>query len=357
MKKGFHMKTCIVTVYNSENCGSFLQSYALAKILEREGHEVSFLYRNIKGTSHDFNDYFISCIKLLLRGRIKRLKSRIIAYRGFSKAISQFHIIKFNSSEYETQDIIIIGSDTLWNFDDEYFYNKKNIYSGYDFKGKPAFSYASSVANTNKMTLLSDEIICKGIRSLKAVSARDDYTANIVYSITGVRPCIVLDPTLLLTSDDYGLIEGKCNLKEFLLIYSFKKLSEDMKKQILDVKKKYNVCIVAFGNYREWADVNVPFEPHSFLAYYKKSKYIITDTYHGTLFSIIYKKAFVCLGQHKNKVRDILTTLNLTDRFVSEEEHIISKIEHKIDYDQVFNFLEQARNDSISYLKTSMMGD
>lgn len=348
------MKICIVTIYNSENCGSFLQAYALEQYLLHRGNQVSFLYRPTAGTSHDKKRFLISCGKLLLKGRIHRLKHIIAAYKGFSKAVSRFKIIKRGSVEYKSQDLIIVGSDTLWNFDDEYFFQHRELYSGLLFKDKRAISYASSVANTRKETLIYDKTVSNGLLSLKDISTRDEYTADIVTDITGKRPPIVLDPTLLLEAKDYEEIEGECNYDSFILIYCFKELSDEKKRQLRDISSFTNNSIISFGNYREWADMNIPFDPHLFLAFFRKAKYVITDTYHGTIFSIIYRKQFICFGQHKNKVRDILYSLELNDRFLSEDGNPWDTLDKKINYDEVHNSIINARIQSMVYLEKNM---
>lgn len=348
------MNTCIVTVYNSENCGSFLQAFALAKVLEKQGHHVSFLYRSTIGTSHDFTNYLVSCIKLLLRGRFKRLKNRVITYHRFRRAVQKLSVIKMNSIEYKNQDFMVIGSDTLWNFDDVYFLKHKDLYSGYLFLKKKAISYASSMSNTKAETILNDKLICDGIAHLKAISARDDYTANTIKKIIGEKPCIVLDPTLLLSSEEYEIIEGKCKYNNYILIYSFREFTKEKINEIIKMKEMLNTIVISFGFYREWVDINTPFDPFDLLAYYKNARYIITDTYHGTLYSIIYKKTFVCFGQNKNKIRDILTTLKLTNRFVFDEEQIVDKLLVEINYENTYRYLEKARQESLRYLKANI---
>lgn len=350
------MRICIVTVYNSENCGSFLQAYALYRTLKQQENQVCFLFRSPIGTSHDFRLFFTDCLKLLVKRKFDILKNRVKAYCGFTKAIATFDVIKNKSNEMKLVDTVIIGSDTLWNFGDEYFYNNRKTYSGFDFRDLYAITYASSVANTEAEILINDKVICDGIRSLKSISARDKYTASIVSQIKGEEPPIVLDPTLLLTADEYRTIEGECDYDNFLLIYSFREIPKDKIQQIKSTCVKEGIKIIAFGNYREWVDVNIPPNPFNFLAFFRKAKYVITDTYHGTIFSIIYKKQFVCLGQHKNKVRDILETCGLSLRFVGEDEQIYAKLQENIDYGSVYAYLENLKNGSIQYLNTSISG-
>lgn len=347
------MNICIVTVYNSENCGSYLQAYALAKTIEKFGHDVYFMKRSTKGTSHDFFKVVVECIKLILRGKFIRAKERWKSFVEFSKMTVQFKVIQKKDVLNDMIDVVVIGSDTLWNFDDSYFYDRKEIYSGYTFLHKNAISYASSIANTKYETLMQDDTIMKGIRNLKEVSVRDAYTKNVVESIVNREVVSVLDPTFLLKAEEYSAVSKKCTCEKYILLYCFKEPDKEVRKKIQELKLFTGEKIVSFGNYREWADINIPFNPGDFLGYFSKAAAIITDTYHGTVFSIIYGKNFVCLGQHKNKVKDILINLDLENRFLYQEDSLIEKFNKTIDYESVEKKLDNFRNTSIKYLKDS----
>ena len=348
-----NMNICIVTVYNSENCGSYLQAYALAKTIEKFGHDVYFMKRSTKGTSHDFFKVVVECTKLILRGKFIRAKERWQSFVEFSKMTVKFKVIQKKDVLSDMIDVVVIGSDTLWNFDDSYFYDRKEIYSGYTFLYKNAISYASSIANTKYETLMQDDTIMKGIRNLKEVSVRDAYTRNVVESIVNSEVVSVLDPTFLLKAEEYGAVSKNCTCENYILLYCFKEPDKEVRKKIQELKLLTGEKIVSFGNYREWADINIPFNPGDFLGYFSKASAIITDTYHGTVFSIIYEKNFVCLGQHKNKVKDILISLDLENRFLYQEDSLIEKFNKTIDYESVEKKLDNFRNTSIKYLKDS----
>ena len=90
------MNICIVTVYNSENCGSFYQAYALCKVLEKQGHNVTFLRRDTHGTSHSMGSTFISSLKSLARGRLSSAFNCFRMYYAFGKATKIFKIVENN---------------------------------------------------------------------------------------------------------------------------------------------------------------------------------------------------------------------------------------------------------------------
>lgn len=121
------MNVCIVTVYNSENCGSFWQAYALGKYIEMMGHNVTYLKRSCIGTSHDIRKTIEFSVKAIVKGRIGRVKRYIRTYRSFEKAIQNFPVREDIESDV---DYVIYGSDTIWELSDSYFYRKRNIYWG-----------------------------------------------------------------------------------------------------------------------------------------------------------------------------------------------------------------------------------
>ena len=105
------MNVCIVTVYNSENCGSFWQAYALGKYIEMMGHNVTYLKRSCIGTSHDIRKTIEFSVKATVKGRIGRVRRYIRTYRSFEKAIQNFPVREDIESDV---DYVIYGSDTIW---------------------------------------------------------------------------------------------------------------------------------------------------------------------------------------------------------------------------------------------------
>ena len=115
------MTVCIVTVYNSENCGSFLQAFALYDYLKEAGHKVYFFKRDTKGTSHSLKPHFEESIKRILKLKFKALIAEWQRYASFSAAQKIFPAISRDSAEYKSVDCFVIGSDTIWNLDNRYF--------------------------------------------------------------------------------------------------------------------------------------------------------------------------------------------------------------------------------------------
>lgn len=351
------MNICIVTVYNSENCGSYFQAYALYKTLEDQGHNVVFLKRDAHETSHSKILTILNSIKILTRGRFSGAFNNIRKYYAFEKATKVFKIVENCPDALKGIDCFVIGSDTLWNFESKYFYKRSAIYTGLELPAKRKITYAVSIANTPIKVLTGNNSIVKGIKQLDDISVRDENTAKAVKEISDITPTQVLDPTFLLDELSYKEMEGRIDESDYILIYAFGKISPEMEEQLLKASVILECKIVSYGEYRKWADVNTIYDPTTFLSYFRNAGYVVTNTYHGTVFSIIYNKNFVCYGQEKNKVRDLVELLKLTGQFIRPNESILDKLKQTPDYENANKILAERKHASIKYLFKALKDD
>ena len=346
------MNICIVTVYNSENCGSHYQALALKTILERQGHTVSFLKREEKSSSHRMSRTLMVAAGTLRRGHIRFAMDCLSIYHSFEKKLNDFPIVEFE--EINKMDAIVIGSDTLWNLESPYFRGKKQIYTGLAFPGKPSIAYAVSIANTPPKDILEDPVMREGIAKLYDVSVRDEATRSVVQTIRKASPKIVVDPTLLIDADDYTQYEGDIPDRNYILIYSFGVLSEDEIKQILKFKEEQGLKIVSYGDFLPWADRNVPINPANFLSYFRYASCVITNTFHGTVFSIIYRKPFYSFAFQSQKVRDLLNTYGLQDRLPQKNSNISELLSKTPNYDLTYQIIHKNRVSSMAYINKNL---
>lgn len=351
------MKIAIVTVYNTENCGSFLQSYALKNALEKLGHEVCFLYRDLTGTDNTFNSH----IRL---GLVKCAKFKFAAALNFWKRYFNFKAINKNqpvvyrdTALFDDIDCFVLGSDTIWNFDSKYFYANKNTYTGLNLPDVKKITYAVSAANTGCEIFENDSDIREGIKSLDAISVRDNSTKAIVEKITGKSPTVVCDPTLLIEEKDYNslMAEGSVKTdKKYILLYYFSDMSDLQKKHISELKKETGCKIVSFGEYRSWCDINPAYDPKTFLLYMKNADFVVTNTFHGTIFSVLFHKRFVDYGGKKLKISNLLNQLGLQDTIVDDSTSLVEKYKKNLNYEQAEEVINQLRQQSLNYLYESL---
>lgn len=350
------MTLCIVTVYNSENCGSFLQAYALYNYLKNAGHTVCFLKRDVKATSHSLKPHIQESIKRILKLRFKALKTEWKRYICFSKAQKIFPVISKDSATYDAVDCFIIGSDTVWNLNSKYFANHADTYFGVNLGDKKVISYAASVANTPLQKFIDNKSATQGIKKMSDISVRDIATHNMVKNVFDIEPTIVCDPTLLLNKGDYNaLIKDKKPFSDSpILIYYFGNLPDVTVKQIKILKKKTGKKIISFGQYRKWCDINLPYDPYLFIQCYRDCSFVITNTYHGTIFSVIYKKNFADYGQDKKKVEHLLKSLGAEAAFAGETDDLILFYTGRLNYDIIDKKMNELKNISTEFLKRNL---
>lgn len=342
------MNISIVTVYNSENCGSFLQSYALMKILENEGHRVSFLKRSSIGSSHSSFLLLARVIKYLFRGQVTMAKGLLNQHRSFSKAQQIFNI------STNKADMYVIGSDTLWAIENEYFNKNINLYLGALFPSKKSITYAVSAGNTSFEQFWGIPDITQKLERLKAISVRDKYTYELVGEKYGYEKInMVLDPTLLLDKDDYKEFSKSILDAEYILIYTFSEPSLEEWNEIRKCSVDLGLDIITYGrisNKTKWISA----DPASFISYFMNARYIITDTFHGTIFSMIFHQNFIVLNRNKQKVVELLKQFNLSNRMINDSRKIKKIICQSIVYDEFEELREKFKCESLQYLKTNL---
>lgn len=350
------MTVCIVTVYNSENCGSFLQAFALYNYLKEEGNTVYFLKRNLKGTSHSLILHLKDGLKRILKLNFKAFLAEWQKYFIFSDAQKIFPAISRDSTEYKSVDCFIIGSDTVWNLDNRYFADNSETYFGVNLESKKIISYATSVGNTSEQKFISNKTALKGLSKMAEISVRDISTKNIVKEISGIESTIVCDPTLLLNKDDYNyLIKDKETFPNSpILIYFFGNLSKSTTEQIKNLRNITGKKIISFGQVRKWCDINLPYDPYLFIQCYRDCSFVITNTYHGSIFSLIYEKNFADYGQNKNKVKHLLCSLGAENAFADDNSDLKTYYSGNLDYKLINERIEKQKCISTEFLKRNL---
>ena len=149
------MKCGIVTVYNSENCGSYLQAYALSRALKNNGHSAYVILQNFSEHSASYRNYFIKLAKTALRGNFAGVKSLMIRRRNFRQAIAQHLQVVKNT---EGLDCCVLGSDVIWDITQGLFRKRHTFFWGSQFRPTKVIAYAPSVGFAKKEELHSSSI-------------------------------------------------------------------------------------------------------------------------------------------------------------------------------------------------------
>lgn len=346
------MKIGIVTVQDSNNFGSFLQAYALQSILQELGHEVFF----IRSRSKKYIKSIFYCVRpskqecLHLFTFLKQNWNGWKKYRRFQAEQTCFRVL--NCYKDEELDLVILGSDEIWNVNTRIF--RTPVFYGVDME--PVMAYAVSIGNAaiDDMQCIPQEYF----KHISPILVRDNHTADFL-KVLQVDSKVVCDPTLLVEkSIFYRPYQSKLlNGKPFILVYSYG-LSDQIVESIRAFAKRNNLRILSACFPFPWCDGVFECAALDFCAILEQAEFVFTSTFHGTIFSVLNHKQFVSLPQSR-KTSDLLKTLNLSERLIRSEGCTPVELQEKlinqnIDYSGVDADIERMRSDSLRLLKDAL---
>jgi polysaccharide pyruvyl transferase WcaK-like protein len=364
-KRRMSMKLCTITIHFGVNHGSALQTYALSKHLTKEGHDVSVIdyiperYK-LWNTIKDKRAPLVIKIAYYLIIYPSRMTKRRIFERFLIENVKLTK--RYNKEELlhnpPEADAYIAGSDQIWNKD----YNGHGEYSyflNFAKNGKNRIAYAASFGRNE---IDNEEVadISKFISNIKYISVREDSGLNILKQCGIDRGITVLDPTLLLNSEEWMEIASKRNISEkYLLIYvmdhKFEKLI-DYGEEIAD-RLNLKIFVISFKKIKDKRiDRNfININPREFLNLFNKASFVVSNSYHGILFSINFKKNFIAVAKHNynTRIESILKLLKLEDRFVYNDFNILNAL-NPINYVESNVHLDKARKKSIDFLRSAL---
>ena len=111
--------------------------------------------------------------------------------------------------------------------------------------------------------------------------------------------------------------------------------------------------LISVGFDLKWCDKSISASPFLFLSYIKNAAYVITDTFHGTVFSIIYNKSFVTYGGSNTKIREITNQFGISERNINNEDSLEIAFSNNMEYRKINSFIEKYKNDSLKYIYDS----
>lgn len=365
-------KVGILSMQRIKNYGSFLQAYGLKSMIEDLGHEVQFVDYHIeepviKDKSKKNTTLSKGLNTLFGEGSLKHKIQYIKHKRNFNK---YFYLLNLTiEPNYNPElDTLVIGSDEVFNC----IQSNNNVgYSlelfGKDNNAKKIITYAASFGNTTieklKKYNKSNEIK-NLLDKIEVISVRDKNSFNVVNNLTKKDPLFHLDPVL---AYDYM---NKCNCisdinisEKYIIVYAYSgRISKEESKFIKKYAKMKKLKVYSIGGAQSCADKFIDCSPFEVLSYFKNAEMIITDTFHGSIFSIITKSNFVTLVRksvgtsygNEEKLTFLLEQLNLKDRIVYDYEDISKVLDTEINYTKTFEIIEQERKNTLNYLKNNI---
>jgi hypothetical protein len=359
------MKVGIISMHRVINFGSFLQSYALKNTIESLGHNCSFIdikpgpqivtdkdtYNRISKRElfKKFDRHFLKRVRHIFFTLRRRNEFK---YKYFSwLALTEDH----NWEKY--YDVVVIGSDEVFNCMKKNKWGVSPNLLGSDINAGKIITYAASCGNTTYKKVKEygiENVISQYLKNINTFSARDNNTVDFIQKLTNKNSLVHLDPVLIYDFED-NIKPVKTNYN-YVLIYAYDGRINDQSEitKIKEFAKKKKLKTISVGLYQSWCDKNISVDPFELLSYVKNAEYIVTDTFHGTIFSIKYNKPFATLirESNKNKLTDLLERLGLLSQRVSKIEDLPEILENRINYEAINQFIENQRAQSIEYLRT-----
>lgn len=346
------MKCGIVTVYSSENCGSFLQAYALAHALEQKGHEAAVVKHAFQDHAGASRRYCKNVALLMLRGRFSAARKLVQRRKAFRQAIGKLKVVPLS----DKMDCYFFGSDTIWDLSVPFFRNHRDFFWGASFEKARLISYAPSMGATRQIAGEQGGFVSKALNHLDHISVRDHAEKELLQPYSEKPISVVCDPTLLLKQSDYQVMEKPSDLRDFVFIYYYGKMPQDYIREIQTFAKEKGLKTVIFGNGNDWCDRSVAYDPLLFLSLYRDAAYVVTNTFHGTVFSHIYGKKFAVIKNEKPKVVGFLKQCQTSDKMTETAADLRNILESEYDYETIGTLLAQARDQGLDYLEETLRG-
>lgn len=370
------MNIGIITWFIYENYGTALQAYALQRFLKNEGYDCDLLnylpsnpYKK-KISIEDIkkrvickkNSLIYKYIYLKRRQQIeiksKSFKNFITNNCSFTEVLAnKKNLIELNKKI----NTYICGSDQIWTpnaLDGTY-------YLDFVDSNNKRISYAPSFG-VNEIPDEYKDIISKWISKFEYLSIRENRGAEIIKSLNSREAIVVLDPTLLLKAEDWNIISNNPNIEEPYILCYFLGNKKEYWNNVEMIRKitRYKVVIIPVmpASYFKKGIILSETGPKEFVGLIKNAQIVITDSFHGTIFSINYKKDFYVFkrfndkekGSQNSRIYNIIEKMNLGNRLISNNKSISKENIKILNYEEVEFRLNKEREKSIEFLNKAI---
>ena len=366
------MKVGILTFHRAHNCGAMLQNYALQTVLRRLGAEPETIDFNAIGEERRFPRFS----GLTFRQCIRRMIEFVLSVGTYDLRLARFN--RFRRRNIKTTarivtgelpldfDFYVVGSDQVFQPNLVKQYRNEFLLEG--IPPDKRISYAASFGYDS----LPEEFRVAYKDDLSwfhAISVREESGARIIKKELGldVPVEVVLDPTLLLDSAEYEEIETRVRVPEkYVLVYSIGGADAKLRDVANDVANRMNAKVI-FVNacrrsyFRTPHDDLLAISPDRLLYLIRHAAYVVTTSFHGVAFSLIYRRQFTAIIPKNSKVAGripaLLNRLGIPERATAETspiDRIREQYEICIGYDAVGERLGTLRKASLDFLERAL---
>ena len=347
------MKVAIITLVGDFNYGNRLQNYALQEVLIALGVNVA--------TIDNPNQCFLRNLKehLVERGAGKKqLKSicdmrREKNLRNFTKQYIHMAEADFISDDF---DYFVVGSDQVWNplfwgTDIECYSVKRYLLKNVDAAKRVAYAASFGVEQLGHLWF---PVFQRELSKFHAISVRETSGVEIVEKACGKQAELVLDPTLVLPKEKWNQMAADVQEDNYVLNFFLGEVTQQKQEYIEKISHEHRCKIIDVTNKK---DKYYSCRPEIFLGLIKHAKLVITDSFHATVFSIVFHTPFLSLTREQHnyckmssRLETLLGMVNMTERFnnINIDDPFICT------FDNVDSLIESRRKKSILFLENAL---
>ena len=366
------MKVGVLTFHRAHNCGAMLQNYALQTVLRRLGAEPETIDFNAIGEEHRFPKFS----GLTFRQCIRRMIEFVLSVGVFDLRLARFNRFRKRNLKITGRvaagewpsafDFYIVGSDQVFQPNLTKQYLKEFLLEG--VPPEKRISYAASFGYESLPEAFRTTFKVE-LSQFHAISVREESGARIIKKELGldVPVEVVLDPTLLLDSAEYEKVETRVRVPEkYVLVYSIGGADAKLREVANDVADRMNAKVM-FVNacrrsyFRTPHDDLLAISPDRLLYLVRHAAYVVTTSFHGVAFSLIYRRQFTAIIPKDSKVAGripaLLNRLGIPERATAEIspiDRIREQYDIRIDYDAVGVRLGTLRKESLDFLEKAL---
>lgn len=346
----------IITIHKEPNYGAVLQAFALYKTIERLGgnpHIIN-LSMDYRRRPYSWKNRILTVLKNWVRGYyFCYKKAEKFIYKHCPQQIGDFHTVnELKNHPWKPQEYYLVGSDQVWNPEITGSLSSAYTLSFLGDKFPNKYAYASSFGNIKDEQLRATQLDINSLRGFKQVATREDLGVRFLTKL-GIPAIKTIDPTLLI--EDYSFLIKRPIVPNDQILFLSLSDTLAMNNFVHEVSQKLNQPVRKFYGYLQpQRSKNLQFlDVEEWLAQIASASLVITDSFHATVFSILFNRPFFVYISEPSKIyriSDLLDNLGIHGRII----HSASEIENTppIDYELVKKKLSTYRSQSLEYLNS-----
>ena len=364
------MKIGIITL-TGYNYGNNLQNLAVIKIIEKLGFEAETLKTEYEYTFLKLNKHNFKILVKMLFGKKDYLQLiRNIRFKNFSDLYLKKSKRVYNEIvplEVNDYDYLLFGSDQIWNFTYDRSINGFDYYMGNFYSSCPKITYSASIGVDYIPSKFEKSFVNSIESNFSSISVREYGAKELIESITNRKDIkVTIDPTLMLNKYDWQEIEKKPSkfpYNKYILTYFLGDVDQERLSFINECSEQFGLKVINLSSGFNIIDkINKDYytvRPDEFIWLINHSTLLFTDSFHGSVFSILFEKPFRCFSR-KDTDESMSSRMDTLFEMFGIREWCIGDVNEDIDhvlyknYDGADKVLEEQREYAFNYLKNAL---